>query len=66
MTLLRLHLARRIGGKGYVLLTGSQADVEASVAAGAARARAEERLVAETVIPAPTEEIFEKLTAEWL
>ncbi|MBN1825776.1 MAG: BMC domain-containing protein [Candidatus Eisenbacteria bacterium] len=66
VALLRVHLARRIGGKGYLLLTGGQADVEAAVAAGAARARERERLVAEVVIPAPTEEIFERLTAEWL
>ena len=66
VTILRLHLARRIGGKGYLILTGEQADVEAAVAAGSARARERERLVAETVIPAPTEEIFDRLTAEWI
>lgn len=66
VTLLRLHLARRIGGKGYLLLTGAQADVEAAVAAGTEAARKRERLVAETVIPAPTEEIFERLRAEWI
>lgn len=64
--LLRLHLARRIGGKGYLLVTGVQSNVEAAVAAGAAEARRLERLVAEVVIPAPTEEIFEKIKAEWV
>ena len=49
--LLRIHLARRIGGKGYVVFTGDLADVEASVSAGAARAREERRLEAEVVIP---------------
>ena len=37
--LFRIHLAMAIGGKGFVLLTGDVASVEAAVAAGAAGGR---------------------------
>jgi microcompartment protein CcmL/EutN len=63
--LLRIHMAARAGGKGCLVLTGSLPDVEASTAAGAAAARAEGKLVAEVVIPAPAAETYEKIRAEW-
>ncbi len=66
VTLLRIHLARRIGGKGFVLLTGAQSDVEAAVSAGADAAGRKSDLFAEVVIPAPTDEIFAAVTREWL
>jgi len=50
--LVRLHLARGIGGKGYFALTGSLDMIEAAVSAGAA-AIAPEQLVGTEIIPAP-------------
>ena len=38
VTLVDLHLARGIGGKGYLVVTGSLSDVEAAIDEGAARA----------------------------
>jgi microcompartment protein CcmL/EutN len=59
--LLRIHLAMAIGGKGFVLLTGDVASVEAAVAAGAAVAAEEGILVGTAVIPAPSPELFREL-----
>lgn len=64
--LVRIHLARRTGGKGYLVLTGALADVEASVSAGAAAARGRNRLVGDVVIPLPAEETLAKFSEEWL
>jgi microcompartment protein CcmL/EutN len=50
--LVRLHLARGIGGKGFFTLTGALDSVEAAVAAGAA-AIAPELLVDTEIIAAP-------------
>ncbi len=50
--LLKMQLARGIGGKGYFTLTGSLDMVEAAVSAAAARI-APELLVATELIPAP-------------
>jgi len=61
VVLFRVHLAMAIGGKGFVLLTGDVASVEAAVAAGAAVAADEGILVAKTVIPAPARELFTEL-----
>lgn len=63
--LITVHLANHIGGKGYATFTGSVADVEASVAAGA---RAAERgLVDTVVIPNPYPELTAYLVrkVEW-
>jgi microcompartment protein CcmL/EutN len=54
----RVHLAMAIGGKGYVLLTGDVASVEAAVGAGRALAAEEGILVASAVIAAPRPELF--------
>jgi microcompartment protein CcmL/EutN len=64
--LIRIHRARRIGGKGYVILTGTLPDVEAAVDAGAARAEAEGHLLSRVVIPAPADEVLAKVREEWL
>lgn len=56
--LFRIHLAMAIGGKGFVLLTGDVASVEAAVSAGAAIAAEEGMLVSRVVIAAPHRELF--------
>ncbi len=61
VVLFRVHLAMAIGGKGFVLLTGDVASVEAAVAAGAAVAADEGILVGKAVIPAPAKELFREL-----
>jgi microcompartment protein CcmL/EutN len=58
VTLFRVHLAMAIGGKGYVLLTGDVASVEAAVSAGCAIAASDGILVASGVIAAPRPELF--------
>jgi len=52
VSLVDLHLARGIGGKGYVLVTGDLADVEAAVDAGVVAA-GESWLVGREVIANP-------------
>lgn len=56
--LLRVHLAMALGGKGFVLLTGDIASVEAAVAAGCAIAADEGILVGSAVIARPRPELF--------
>jgi microcompartment protein CcmL/EutN len=63
LTLLRLALARGIGGKSWVAFTGEVSDVEAAVAAGAADAEAAGLLVARVVIPSPHGNLREVLGA---
>lgn len=58
VTLFRIHLAMAIGGKGFVLMTGDVASVEAAVASGSAVAAEEGILVARAVIAAPRRELF--------
>src|SRR3990172_5080308 len=53
ITLFRVHLAMAIGGKGFLLLTGDVASVEAAVAAGSKAASDEGMLVSRIVIPGP-------------
>jgi microcompartment protein CcmL/EutN len=60
VTLLRVHLAMAIGGKGFVLLTGDVASVEAAVSTGAAVAGDEGILVAYATIAAPRKELFKE------
>ena len=59
--LLRLHLARGIGGKGYFTLTGSLDSVEAAVGAAAAII-APELLVNTEIIPAPHGDLAGRLS----
>ena len=58
VALFRIHLAMAIGGKGFVLLTGDIASVEAAVAAGSAIAAEEGILVGRGIIAAPSRELF--------
>lgn len=58
ITLFRVHLAMAIGGKGFVLLTGDVASVEAAVAAGAAVASEDGILVGSAIIAAPSRQLF--------
>jgi len=58
VVLFRIHLAMAVGGKGFVVLTGDIASVEAAVAAGAAAASDEGILVGKVVIPGPAKELF--------
>ncbi|MCK4276226.1 MAG: BMC domain-containing protein [Phycisphaerae bacterium] len=56
--LFRIHVAMALGGKGFCLMTGKVADVEAGVAAAAAQARQRGLLGSEAVIPRPGRELF--------
>ncbi len=47
-----------LGGKGFVQMTGSVADVTAAVEAGAAIARERGLLVSQVIIPRPQKELF--------
>jgi microcompartment protein CcmL/EutN len=58
VTLFRIHVAMALGGKGYLLMTGTVADVTAAVAAAAADVRTRGLLVSEVVIPRPATELF--------
>ena len=58
VTLLRVHLAMALGGKGFVLMAGDVASVQAAVAAGSKVAADDGMLVGRGVIAAPSEELF--------
>ena len=58
VTLLKVHLAMALGGKGFVLMAGDVSSVQAAVEAGSKAAAEEGMLVARGVIPAPSEELF--------
>ncbi|MCK4602793.1 MAG: BMC domain-containing protein [Phycisphaerae bacterium] len=58
VTLFRIHVAMALGGKGFCLMTGTVADCQSAVAAGAAEVRERGLLVSEIVIPRPSEELF--------
>ena len=58
ITLLRIHVAMALGGKGLCLMTGSVADVRAGVQAAAEEVRRRGLLVSEIVIPRPSRELF--------
>ncbi len=60
VTLFRVHLAMALGGKGFVLLTGDVASVEAAVAVGSRIAGEEGILVDRAVIAAPARELFKE------
>ena len=60
--LFRVHLAMAIGGKGYVMMTGDIASVEAAVAAGSAVAAEDGILCGRAVIARPRPELFR----EWV
>ena len=56
--LFRIHVAMAIGGKGYLMLTGSVAAVTAAVDAATATVSQRGMLVNKIVIPAPRPELF--------
>ena len=59
--LLQLHLARGIGGKSMLSLTGELFDVQAAVSAAQSAAEAAGRLVAVRVVPNPHPEFAARL-----
>ena len=59
--ILDVRTALGLGGKGFVLLSGDVAAVQASVEAGAAYARESGLLVGTTVLPRPADALFEQL-----
>lgn len=56
--LLRIHLAMALGGKGFALMTGDVASVQAAVSVGAKVAGDDGMLVGKVVITAPSPELF--------
>ena len=58
VTLLRVHLAMALGGKGFLLMAGDVSSVQAAVAAGSKVAAEDGMLVGRGVIAAPSEELF--------
>jgi bacterial microcompartment shell protein len=58
VTLLRIHLAMALGGKGFVLMAGDISSVQAAVDAGSKAAAEDGMLVGRGVIPAPSPELF--------
>jgi microcompartment protein CcmL/EutN len=58
ITLLRVHLAMALGGKGLALMAGDVSSVQAAVAAASKAAADDGMLVGRGVIPAPSPELF--------
>jgi len=58
VTLLRIHLAMALGGKGYVMMAGSVGDVQTAVDAAAEVVRKKGLLVSAVTIPGPSRELF--------
>jgi microcompartment protein CcmL/EutN len=61
VTLIEVRLAKGLGGRAFVTLTGDVSEVEAAVEAGSNPAREKGVLVRSVVIPRPDEGLFEKL-----
>ena len=59
--LIEIRLAMALGGKAFVSLTGSVADVRAAVEAGAALIAAKGLLVNKVVIPQPRPELLKEM-----
>ena len=59
--LLDVRVALGLGGKGYALMTGDVAAVNAAVEAGSASAAESGLLVSKVVIPSPAETAFEQI-----
>jgi microcompartment protein CcmL/EutN len=58
VTLLRIHLAMALGGKGYMLMAGSVLDVRTAVEAAAEVVRAKGLLVSAVTIAGPSRELL--------
>jgi len=61
VTLFRIHVAMAIGGKGFLMLTGRVADVQAAVEAGARQIGRRGLLVGKVVIPRPEEHLYREV-----
>jgi microcompartment protein CcmL/EutN len=61
VTLFRIHVAMAIGGKGFLMLTGRVADVEAAIEAGATQIGRRGLLVSKVVIPRPEERLYREV-----
>lgn len=59
--LFRIHVAMAIGGKGFLMLTGTVADVEAAVGAASAEVGKRGLLVGRVVIPRPEPQLFREV-----
>lgn len=59
--LMDVRTALGLGGKGYALIAGDVAAVEAAVEAGSVRAAENGLLVSQVVIPRPHEAVFEQI-----
>lgn len=60
VTLLKVHLAMALGGKGFVVMAGDVSSVQAAVAAGCKAAAEDGMLVGKGVIPNPSPELFKE------
>ena len=60
VTLLRVHVAMAIGGKGFFLVNGDTAAVNAAVEAACDRIRESGLLVNQVVIPSASPELFKE------
>jgi len=58
VTLFRIHLAMALGGKGFMMMTGTVYDCRAGVEAAAAVVREKGLLVSSVVIPGPSKELY--------
>lgn len=58
VTLMKIHLAMALGGKGYMMMAGSVLDVQAAVDAAAEVVRNKGLLVSAVTIPGPARELF--------
>lgn len=61
ITLIEVRLAKGLGGKAYITLTGEIAEVEAAVEAGAGLVAPKGLLLNQVIIPAPHEDVTEKI-----
>lgn len=60
VTLFRMHVAMAIGGKGFMLMTGSVASCNTAVDVASEVARAKGLLVSAVVIPRPGKELYQE------
>jgi len=60
VTLLKVHLAMALGGKGFVVMAGDISSVQAAVAAGCKAAAEDGMLVGKGVIANPSPELFKE------
>ncbi len=61
ITLIEVRLAKGLGGKAYITLTGEIAEVEAAIAAGIELVAPRGLLLTKIIIPAPHDDLTEKI-----